>query len=245
MIPAGVRDGTITVTIHEDVMDEANESLSVTLGTPTNAVLGSKKLHTVTIRDDDPNPTVSFTTASQSIGENVRSVTITARLSEVSGQQVVVPLKLSGTARNGATQDYTIAPSTLVIPAGSSSATITVTVNDDAQVESGETIVVTLRKPVRATLGALAQHLVTIRDNDGLAAASEYYPVPTTSAQRGARPATAPAPRQRATLAGAAASPDPASGPDVPAFAADADPFARELEALLDEIASVRAQWPA
>jgi uncharacterized repeat protein (TIGR01451 family) len=113
---------------------------------------------------DTEQPTVNFTVASQSACEDVGTLTITAQLNTVSGQDVSLPYSPSGTASEGA--DYTINPSPLVIAAGSLSATVTITISDDILEETDETIIVTMGTPVNASRGISDTHTVTIIDND-------------------------------------------------------------------------------
>ncbi|HEU5260135.1 MAG TPA: Calx-beta domain-containing protein [Gemmatimonadales bacterium] len=157
-IPAGSTTGTITVTVVADGVAEPDETVIVTLGTPTNATLGATTVHTVTITGQVP--TVSFTAAAQSVSEGVGTATITAQLSSSSSQAVTVPFTVSGTATSPA--DYTISASPLTIPAGSTTGTITVTVVADGVAEPDETVIVTLGTPTNATLGATTVHTVTI-----------------------------------------------------------------------------------
>jgi hypothetical protein len=48
---------TITLTVAEDTLDEADETAIVTLGMPTNATLGANAVFTETVTDNDPAPT--------------------------------------------------------------------------------------------------------------------------------------------------------------------------------------------
>jgi hypothetical protein len=59
---AGTVSRSITIDTVEDVLDEDNETIVVTLGTPTNATLAATSEHTNTINDDDPLPIVRFDT---------------------------------------------------------------------------------------------------------------------------------------------------------------------------------------
>jgi len=87
----------VTLTVVDDALDEANETVVLTLGTPTNATLGTTTVHTATITDNDAAPTVEFTAAAQSNGEGVATVTAIVQLSAVSGQEVTVPYTVGGT----------------------------------------------------------------------------------------------------------------------------------------------------
>jgi hypothetical protein len=130
---------------------------SVLLNTPATI---ANDLAIGTIINDDPVPSVQFTTASQSASEGASTMTITAQLSAASSQDVTVPFTVSGTADNPA--DYTIAASPLIIPAGSTSGSITVNVVDNSVSEPRETVVVTLGTPINATLGAITTDTITI-----------------------------------------------------------------------------------
>ena len=121
------------------------------MGSPTNATQGATTVHTATITDNDTAPTVTFTTASQSGAESVGTMTITAQLSAVSGQDVTVPYTLTGTATGSGT-DYSITASPITITAGSTTGTITITVVDDALNEASETVIATMGSPTNATL---------------------------------------------------------------------------------------------
>jgi hypothetical protein len=163
-ITAGSTTTNITITVVNDALDEANETVIVTMGSPTNATQGATTVHTATINDNDATPTVTFTSASQNGAESVGTFTVTAQLSAVSGQDVTVPYTLTGTAANPA--DYTITASPITITAGNTTANITITVTDDSLDENNETVIVTMGSPTNATQGATTVHTATINDND-------------------------------------------------------------------------------
>ncbi|EKD52328.1 MAG: Polymorphic membrane protein [uncultured bacterium] len=163
-IPAGQTSTTITITIVPDSMYEFDEDVVVTMGEPTNAVKGALTVHTATIRDDDPMPTVSFNDSGQWSAAESSSMSFKAVLSAVSGADVTVPYSVSGTATNGA--DYTITSQPVTIPAGQTSATITITILSDSIVEGNETVVVTMETPTYATPAWPTVHTATIRDDD-------------------------------------------------------------------------------
>ena len=166
-IPAGSTSGTITIaSIVDDALDEANETVIVTLSNPSNASLGSDDAHTYTISDDDDAPIVDFNIITSNGAESTSSKAITVDLSAASGQDVTVDFALTGTATGGGT-DYTLANGTLTISAGNTSGTITIAgiVNDTLD-EANETVIVTLSNPTNATLGSDDVHTYTINDND-------------------------------------------------------------------------------
>jgi len=158
---------SITLTVVDDTLDEADETVDLTLGTPTNATLGATTTYTETIVDDDAAPTVAFTSSGGSATENVATRTVTIALSAESGLPITVPYSVSGTATNP--DDYSIAPaSPLTFAPGETSKTITITVVDDALYEPDETVVLTLDTPTNATIGAPDTYTETILQQGGI-----------------------------------------------------------------------------
>ena len=168
-ISAGNTSGTITIaSIVNDSLDEANETVIVTLSNPSNATLGSDSVHTYTINDNDDTPVVDFNETSSNQAESVSSKPLTVDLSAASGQDVTVDYAVTGTATGSGT-DYTLANGTLTINAGSTSGTITIaSIVDDSITEGNETVIVTLSSPSNATLGSDDVHTYTITDNDSV-----------------------------------------------------------------------------
>ena len=118
-ITAGSTSTTITIaSIVNDSLDETNETVILTLSSPSNATLGSNSVHTYTITDNDNPPVVDFNTTSSSGAESVSSKPLTVDLSAASGQDVTVDYAVTGTA-TGSGADYTLANGTLTISAGS------------------------------------------------------------------------------------------------------------------------------
>ena len=166
-ISAGSTSGTITIaSIVNDSLDEDNETVIVTLSSPSNAGLGSDSVHTYTIFDNDNAPVVDFNSTSSNGAESVSSKAITVDLSAVSAKNVTVNYAVTGTATGSGT-DYTLADGTLTISAGSSSGTITIaSIVDDSLDEANETVILTLSSPSNASLGTDSTHTYTITDNE-------------------------------------------------------------------------------
>ena len=77
-ISAGNTSGTITIaSIVNDTLDEADETVILTLSNPSNATLGSDDVHTYTITDNDNPPVVDFNTTSSNGAESVSSKALT------------------------------------------------------------------------------------------------------------------------------------------------------------------------
>ena len=167
-IAAGDTTGTITIAnIVGDNTDETDETVIITLSSPSNATLGSDKVHTYTITDDDNQPEISFNVTNSSGSESISSTAITVDLSAASSNDITVAYTVSGSAVGSGT-DYTLADGTLTISAGETSATIIITgIIDDLVSEGNETVILTLSAPNNATLGDDRVHTYTINDNDG------------------------------------------------------------------------------
>jgi YD repeat-containing protein len=161
--PPGATSKVITLPIINDMLDEADETVIVTLGAPTGALLGAHPVITYTIGDDDPTPSVGFTTSASS-GPESNSGSFTVALSAVSGRTVSVPYRVSGTATPGV--DYMLADGTLTFAPGQSRQTVVIPVIDDALAESAETVTITLTDPTNAVLGKRSVYTYTILDND-------------------------------------------------------------------------------
>jgi hypothetical protein len=166
VIPAGGASASFYVKFYDDAIDEYDETIEIIMGQPTNATLGVPNIHTITIPDNDPEPQLYFTTNGQIVDEDVGIVTITAQLNVISGKDITVPFIVFGDAEAGVDKDYTIAPSPVLIPAGSSSVDIQLEVFDDDAIELDEEVIVTLDTPINAILGSPATHTVKIKDNE-------------------------------------------------------------------------------
>lgn len=160
-IPAGDSSGLITVTILEDALDEDDELFALNLSGATNAtILDNQGLGQIT--DNDPLPTLTI--ADVTDNEAVGSMAFTVTLSPVSGRAVtVVYSTTNGTATDGS--DFTGANNTLTIPAGTTTAFISINIINDASFEAAEMLNVNLSSPTNVILGD-TQAVGSITDND-------------------------------------------------------------------------------
>lgn len=152
--PVGVTTGSFSFTVNNDVLKENNETIIVGLSNPVNCNLDNTMPfggtgfteYTYTINDDDPSPTLQFTSTSSLGSESVTSVDFEVNLNAVSGINASANYTVTGSATGSGT-DYVLADGTITILAGSTTANITATINNDTQVELNETIIVTLSSP--------------------------------------------------------------------------------------------------
>ncbi len=172
----GETSKTLSISISEDALDEADETILLTLSNPTNAVLGTPSTATVTIVDNDSPPGIIFSSSSLNANENAGSVVVTVRLSVASGQNVTVNYATSnGTATAGS--DYTAASGTLTFNPGETAKSFGVPIADDTQAEGNETIALSLSNPTNAVLGSPASATLTINANDTLTFSGSTYSV--------------------------------------------------------------------
>eukprot|EP01029_Cantina_marsupialis_P026909 TRINITY_DN737_c0_g1_i3.p1 TRINITY_DN737_c0_g1~~TRINITY_DN737_c0_g1_i3.p1 ORF type:complete len:2244 (+),score=214.02 TRINITY_DN737_c0_g1_i3:8645-15376(+) len=164
---AGETSKNITIaSIVDNLQDEYDETVIVTLSNPSNAGLGDNTVHTYTIKDDDPTPTIAFTTTSSSGLESVSSAALQVDLSAASGREIRLDYAVTGSATGGGA-DYTLANGFMIIGVDNTMSNITIaSIVNDFLDEDNETVIVTLSNPQNAELGTNTQHTYTIIDDD-------------------------------------------------------------------------------
>lgn len=160
---------TFTVTICGDTLYEPDETINLQLTNPVNAVLGIAT-STITIKNDDPIPTLSFGAPSYTIGEpqdppTTAVLNIPVNLSAAAGAQVTVNYATANGTARADWGDYQATSGTLTFAAGTTTANIAVTINADFIKEDPETFTVALSSPTNAALGSPSTTLVTINDD--------------------------------------------------------------------------------
>ena len=166
VIAAGLTTADIGVTVYDeaDGIPEPDEAVTVTLGTPTNASLGSPSMHSLVITQVLPPPDIYFSDDYEAVNEDAGTITVDVLLSAAYSQDVSVPITLSGNATPGT--DYSISPNPVVIPRGSAGATVQITILNDVSDELDEEAVLTLQQPANAFLGTPSTFRLLIADND-------------------------------------------------------------------------------
>ena len=170
------------LSIVDDDLYESDETIEMTLSSPTGLTLGATTVHTYTIEDDD-QITVAFSNATSSDNESEASPTYPSLV--VTGGQITsnatVEITLTGTATEGADFNPNATTITVTIPSGNYKTTpLTQIINDftlstadlaivdDVLQEDDETIILTLGSPSGVTIGAEDEHTYTILDDDTL-----------------------------------------------------------------------------
>jgi len=163
-IPVGWTQGSIQLTVHDDLIDEDTEDVLVTMGEIQNGTPGVLTTHQVLILDNDSPPEVYISTNNKSVGEDAGTVSVSVDLSVPSVHDVSVPLNLSGAASQGS--DYSISTTNLVIPTGASSGEFQIIIIDDNQYDPNESVVVSLGAPTNADLGTPSSFTLVIEENE-------------------------------------------------------------------------------
>ena len=167
VIPQGAVGGAIVFDITDDELHESDETIVVTLGSPTRAVLGAVSSTTVTIENDEVTPRAifcdpeaagfpadcvsnSFVTINEDETQAIRIALYDGESAVASGQNISIPYTISGNATYGS--DYAITSGVVTgttsgvieIPAGSTYVDLSLNTFDDGFAEIDESFILTL-----------------------------------------------------------------------------------------------------
>ncbi len=164
-IAAGSTSQSAAVALFNDTLFEGNETIIQGLGASANYTISGTTSRTITIVDDDPAPTVSVNSPSVSEGNaGTTTLTFTISIPTASGLAVTGNFATAdATATAGS--DYVSTSGAFTIPAGSTSTTVSVTVNGDTMFENNETLALNL-SGVTNTSNATAFGTGTITNDD-------------------------------------------------------------------------------
>ncbi|TXI48178.1 MAG: autotransporter domain-containing protein [Lysobacter sp.] len=162
--PAGI--GISTAGVISGTTNAAPGNYPVTLRvTDASTGVGSHfelESYTLTV---SPPPSVSIAVSPASVSEDgATNLTYTVTRSLNLSSPTTVNITTSGTATSGA--DYAGGVATVVIPAGATTATITINPNVDGTVEPNETVILTVAAGTGYTVGAPASATGTILNDD-------------------------------------------------------------------------------
>ena len=155
----GETSQTVTVPIIDDPFEESSESLSLTLGAPTDgATIGSQNVATLTLTDNDFKPRLTLDISEFSLAEGAGDITATVSRNTDTSQALTVQLFSSD-------QTQLAVPATVTIQAGEAAATFTVSAVDDSLLENPTDFNV-----LASTSGLLsATDTLRVIDNDAIA----------------------------------------------------------------------------
>ncbi|WP_346320927.1 Calx-beta domain-containing protein [Chitinophaga sp. YIM B06452] len=174
VIPAGQNSISVPVTVTNDLLIENDETITLTVtggstATGLNFTAGTAAA-LIIADDDDDDVDVIVSASTPAAAENAANGAFTVSIAggKTTPANITVAYTISGTATAGA--DYTALTGTIVIPAGSNSVVIPVSVMDDDIIEPGETVIVTLGSASASgftvNIGTANNATVNIADND-------------------------------------------------------------------------------
>ena len=170
-IAAGSTSQSATVALVNDTVYEGNETIIQGFGTSTNYTIGATSARTITIVDDEAQPTVNIGNASLTEGDSgTANMTFTVTLTGQSALTTTV----NYTTANGtavALTDYNTSSGTVTFPALSTSQSITVPVIGNTIFQANRQFTVGLSSPSNTTIGT-GTGTGTITDDDAPASIS-------------------------------------------------------------------------
>ncbi len=172
VFPPGATNISINVNIRGDLNFEMDESFTIHLRSPSNAIL-SRAQATGTILNDDPIPTAIVSDAQSNERASVFTVPVPVILSGASIHPVTVRFSTAdGTALVSA--DYFSKQGELSFPPGVTTQFVHVPIRGDLVIEPDETFFLTLRSASNATTGQ-ARAAVTLINDDGLPGRLDHF----------------------------------------------------------------------
>ena len=161
-IPAGQNSVDIPVVVVDDIIFEPTEDVTLTLTSAAGYNVASLNASaSVQILDNEPVVQIS---SNGNLAEPSTNKEITVSYPSSSlNRSISIPYVISGSATPGV--DFSGLPSTFTIPAGSNSATFTISVIDDAIAEGPESVTLTLQSGTTYSINAVS-NFVTVQIAD-------------------------------------------------------------------------------
>jgi hypothetical protein len=161
-IPAGEMAAVLPIGIVQDVAEEEDEKIDFRIAAVHDGDIGAQATHELTI-SKNVLPRVAFTAPTSNANEPDGAQSFGVTLTTTSPVAIVVSYSVAGTA---SAADTSLASGTVTVPAGQLTATIDAPITNDQIDENDETIDVTLTNATNAVIGAVAEHVHTILDED-------------------------------------------------------------------------------
>ncbi|MBK7842443.1 MAG: hypothetical protein IPJ71_01915 [Bdellovibrionales bacterium] len=164
-IPAGSLTATKSFDLVNDSLPGTSKTVVLNRGTVVNAAWTGSSTDTITITDDDPTPATSMPQDSLTVSENVGTVNVDVNITAASGENISVPYTIINFTTSRI-HDHTANSGTLVIPAGSTTGTISIPIVDDARIEDTESLQISLGTPTGSFIQGFKLFTLSILDND-------------------------------------------------------------------------------
>jgi len=171
LMPAGKESFTLPLSINNDILEEGNESMTLTLLNPQGgAELGEIESTIITIFDDDtPKSTLSFGEASYSTSEDNEHIVVEiVRTANSSGNTDITVNAVNGTALNSS--DFSWEPTKIQFIDGQSSYALKVDISkaNNSIADGNKTFTLNLSNPQNGILGNVSSTTITLVDNDSI-----------------------------------------------------------------------------
>jgi len=172
-VPAGATKATLPILIQDDELVELDETLVFNLTNTSNGLgFNAAETFTLTLQDNDVSE-VTFSTPTTTLEENAGTYTVQLTLDQAPVTEQVLTVRPQSVSSAQFSLDYTTAPATtggtisVTVPAGATTATFALQVQDDNLVEPTEQILyaVSTNNP-KVKAGAASTFQATINDND-------------------------------------------------------------------------------
>ena len=175
---------TLTLATDNDGTDEPNGSVTATVQAGTGYTVGTASSGTVAIADDDlPPPAVSVAAGSGIVEGGDAVFTVTADRAPDANLSVALTVSEAQGSDFVAAADE--GAKTVTIPAGKTSATLTVKTEDDTVDEPDGSVTATVAAGTGYTVGSASSGTVAVADNDAAASVLPVLSVESRSVQEG------------------------------------------------------------
>ena len=168
VIPAGESSGTIVLSILDDEIPEATETITIELQNPSNATLGTNSIIILNITDEGDAYEVSFANANFQVNEGSGTLDVTINISPaVVGSFIDIPFTVDlGLTSATSGVDYSIPDSPIRVDFGATTAVIQVTLLDDTEGETNEALALHLLNNDDLITSSPSTTIITINDNE-------------------------------------------------------------------------------
>ena len=156
---------TFTVSTTDDSVDEANGSVTATVGGGSGYVVAPSPANSATVVvEDNDTPEAIFAANVSDAEEDAGVWNVTINLSPAPHAPLSLAYLVGGTATSG--DDFAPLAGSVQVAAGATSVNIPVSIFDDELDERDETVMLTLKPAAGYAVGAQKVHTLTITDND-------------------------------------------------------------------------------
>ncbi|MBI4328110.1 MAG: hypothetical protein HY674_23000, partial [Chloroflexi bacterium] len=184
-IRAGASSAEIKITPINDARAEPTENVVLSLAGSSDYEVRESLSASVDLADDgDANPTITLNVVRPVAYEFIpaRIGQFSVNLSAAGAADLTIAYSIAGTAVSGS--DFVALPAQVTIPAGATSAMLTVVSIDNNKLDTNRTVTITLASGQGYTLGSAITGTVTIRNDDlpaGTLLFSDNFDTDTTS----------------------------------------------------------------